>query len=211
MSRADAFTRSELMAVLVSHFDIHTFDLMNLSHAFSALSTVNVSIALIRVELIDCLVPLARSLSAGGHPIAHTFGVQDGTWHSAEPILSGVGLCGVINLGASPSSISRHLLTVVDTCPQHPPESAFSERRDKVASSIAVDRLDAVDLSILSLLAIGARDEEIAQSLHFSNQTIRNRVSIMLHVLDSKNRTELALAWHRYTIASELREPFQDR
>jgi DNA-binding CsgD family transcriptional regulator len=210
MSRADAFIHSQLVAKLDSHFDIHTFDLMNLRFTVSTLSKVRLSIALIRVELIDCLVPLARSLLAGGHPIAHTFGVKDRNSHSVDSIMTGFGLCGAIDLGAPPSMISQQMLTAVDTCPQHPPESAFSERRDKVASSIAVDRLDDVDLSILSLLAIGTTDEEIAQSLHFSNQTIRNRVSIMLHVLNSKNRTELALAWHRYIVSSELREHFQD-
>ena len=77
--------------------------------------------------------------------------------------------------------------------------------RDTISRAIADDQLDTVDMSILALLAIGARDEEISQSLHFSNQTIRNRVSKLLQVLDARNRTELALAWRRFVYLSEMK------
>ena len=54
---------------------------------------------------------------------------------------------------------------------------------------------DDVDRGILDLIRIGLSDREIAETLFFSHQTVRNRVSRMLTDAGLDNRTHLAWAY----------------
>jgi DNA-binding CsgD family transcriptional regulator len=190
------------VAELKTRFDIHTFDLMDLNRTISKVAKIRVSIVLIRIEMINMFTPAARHLEV--RP-PHLLGALDQPAPGAEVLSSKLGLCGVIDLAAAPSIVLEKLLTVEGACSQHPVDSTFSVMRDTISRAVTGNQLDTVDMSILALLAIGLRDEEISQSLHFSNQTIRNRVSKLLHVLSLRNRTELALAWHQFVYLSEMK------
>lgn len=60
------------------------------------------------------------------------------------------------------------------------------------AEPVAIWVGDDTDKEIVRLVAAGRSDREISDVLHYSNQTIRNRVSKILKQSDVSNRTHLA-------------------
>ena len=62
-------------------------------------------------------------------------------------------------------------------------------------TEIADERFDfdPIDLKILKLLSLGKSNAEIAQSLNYSEGTIKNRISRMLVITELKDRTQLAI------------------
>lgn len=62
-------------------------------------------------------------------------------------------------------------------------------------TEIADERFDfdPIDLKMLKLLSLGKSNAEIAQSLNYSEGTIKNRISRMLDITELKDRTQLAI------------------
>ena len=56
-----------------------------------------------------------------------------------------------------------------------------------------IQQLDPTGRDILSLLASGLSNREIADRVYLSYQTVRNRVSLLLELTGAANRTQLAL------------------
>jgi NarL family two-component system response regulator LiaR len=54
---------------------------------------------------------------------------------------------------------------------------------------------DEVDLRILLQLAYGHSNKEIADAVYLSLQTVRNRISRLMHAMQVENRTQLALTF----------------
>ena len=52
-----------------------------------------------------------------------------------------------------------------------------------------------IDADIVRLIASGKTDKEIAGTLYLAHQTVRNRVSRILHATGMMNRTQLAVTW----------------
>lgn len=52
---------------------------------------------------------------------------------------------------------------------------------------------DPIDLSILKLLSMGQNNAQIAQSIKYSEGTVKNRISRMLDITTLKDRTQLAI------------------
>lgn len=67
--------------------------------------------------------------------------------------------------------------------------------------------LDPVDREIAQLIAKGMTDREIASSVHFGLQTIKNRVSKILQTVDASNRTQLAVMVATATMSNSPNEP----
>ena len=69
------------------------------------------------------------------------------------------------------------------------------EARGRIANrrSIHFQGLGASDQKLIALVAQGLPDRQIAAEMHLSLQTIRNRVSRLLHLFELSNRTQLAL------------------
>lgn len=64
--------------------------------------------------------------------------------------------------------------------------------RPPQSADIASVPSDSVDLAILELICIGYRDDDIAQTLHYSVQAVKNRIGAMFRRANLNNRTELA-------------------
>ena len=56
---------------------------------------------------------------------------------------------------------------------------------------------DAVDRSIIALVALGMTDKQIATEVGFAPQTVRNRLSKVMVDAGLTNRTQLAHLWLR--------------
>lgn len=70
--------------------------------------------------------------------------------------------------------------------------------------------LDPVDREIADLIAKGLTDREIAASVHFGLQTIKNRVSKILTTVGAANRTQLAVMVATASMAPQVTEPLHD-
>ena len=60
-----------------------------------------------------------------------------------------------------------------------------------------LENLSESDQRLVSLIAQGLPDRQIAAEMHLSLQTIRNRVSRLLHTFEIANRTQLALIFNQ--------------
>jgi DNA-binding NarL/FixJ family response regulator len=94
---------------------------------------------------------------------------------------------------------------VFEECPAHHHRKQATPSGNPIDKALHDGLIDDFDNRILCLLAAGGTNEEIAEALHYSNQTIRNRVSDMLKVLNLRNRTELSTAWSQYLYSKALR------
>ena len=65
---------------------------------------------------------------------------------------------------------------------------------------------DESDLAILELVRIGLTDGAIAESIHMSQQTVRNRVSAMLRRSGLTNRTQMAWAFTNQVLTTRIME-----
>lgn len=70
--------------------------------------------------------------------------------------------------------------------------------------------LDPVDREIADLIAKGLTDREIAASVHFGLQTVKNRVSKILTTVGAANRTQLAVMVATSSMAPQTTEPSHD-
>lgn len=61
------------------------------------------------------------------------------------------------------------------------------------------EQLTPREQEILSLIAKGANNREIAQHLHISEKTVKNHVTSILHRLDLRDRTQAAIFAHALT------------
>ncbi|MFM7263063.1 MAG: hypothetical protein ACKO1X_04855 [Acidimicrobiales bacterium] len=64
-------------------------------------------------------------------------------------------------------------------------------------NTIASPYRDTIDREIVSRIAVGLTDDEIAKGVYLSYQTVRNRISRMLEHSGSRNRTHLASVFIR--------------
>lgn len=69
--------------------------------------------------------------------------------------------------------------------------------RSRIANQRSTDfaTLTAADQRLIGLIAQGLPDRQIAAEMHLSLQTVRNKVSRILHQLGLANRTRLAVWW----------------
>jgi len=58
---------------------------------------------------------------------------------------------------------------------------------------IQLSKLDSVDLEMLELIVLGWTNQQIANKVYLSSNTVRNRISEILHAFNFDNRTQLAI------------------
>lgn len=109
----------------------------------------------------------------------------------------------VVQLGVTDAALQQHLCEIREGSTRlydNPIWQRIPLPVSRTATSSSV--LDFIDRAILQLIAVGLRDQDIAQVLHYSTQSIKNRVSTMLREGNVANRTLLATraaqdaAWH---------------
>ena len=96
-----------------------------------------------------------------------------------------LGFDGVIDLGQVRGSMCEALLAPSSTPIEH-------YRLAATGSPIVSICHDETDIGILTGIVEGLTDPEIAENLHYAVQSIRNRVSRILHDTGAHNRTQLA-------------------
>ena len=123
-------------------------------------------------------------------------GSTEPTWllvssHTDAPALKTAAMCGIRHLIDPEDLGSADLLANL----------LYDLAAGRAAHDVGIDRirrlldlsLDDTDRRILGMLAEGRINKEIAAGVHFSEQTVKNRVSRMMKAAEVSNRTELAL------------------
>lgn len=115
------------------------------------------------------------------------------------------GMFDVVNMRDTPDQLRLHFLDI------HAGNSRLErdplwERIAKPVRSpeIASAPLDSVDQAILELVRIGLRDHEIAIALHYSEQSVKNRLSAMLRRAGLGNRTQLAWSFSNQLLVARM-------
>ena len=113
---------------------------------------------------------------------------------------SSVGIFDVVDLTMDRDDMGQRLIDGFKGLRRRVPESTSTI--EKRINESAVFRLltDETDRKIVSLVAQGKFDKEIAEELYLSLQTIRNRLSRILTEFGARNRTHLALLFTHRTV-----------
>ncbi len=201
VSRSWMNENDDTCSLLEGFFSIQSFNLLDPNQSIQSLLGVTITVALVRLELLDVLAPFVRQLEKKGFSIEHVVAINA---RSSEKFINQLGLCDCLEVNADDTTILDTLSGCARQCLHHPTTPPFSERRDLMLSAIRAGTVDETDMMILGMLVNGDPDEEIAQTLHFSNQTIRNRVSDLLHNVKVANRTQLANAWRNFCYQREF-------
>lgn len=189
---------------LQEFFDLRTFDLLNAAQSIKTLEGIVVDATVIRLEWIDSITPYIHALENAGTPILHVIASQQKTSDFPNNRLKELGLCGLITETDDVPMVVESVNRIISTCTCKPGDSAFS--RKVAALSAAFEKVEAneVDKRIVTLVAEGLSNDEIAQSIFFSAKTVRNHLSEVLKSTGLRNRTELALAWRRFSVDKDL-------
>jgi len=72
--------------------------------------------------------------------------------------------------------------------------------KDMINANSKIDftpyQLNITHQNIMQLIAEGLNNKEIAQNIHLSEGTIRNKISEILLELNLRDRTQIAIFWH---------------
>ena len=189
---------------LQEFFDLRTFDLLNAAQSIRDLEGIIIDATVIRLEWIDSITPYIHALEKAGTPILHVVASQQKTSDFPNKRLKELGVCGLITETHDVPTVVESLNLIIETCTCKPGDSMFAK---KVAALSAVfEKVEAieVDKQIVTLVAEGFSNEEIAQAIFFSANTVRNRLSEIMKSAGLRNRTELALAWRRFSVDKDL-------
>jgi len=81
----------------------------------------------------------------------------------------------------------------------------YGQQREKsIGGSVVSGRLTQKEDEVLHFIALGLRNEEIAEILTLSEETIKSRVRRILQALDALNRTHaVSLAWEKGIVTTQ--------
>lgn len=108
------------------------------------------------------------------------------------------GLDDVVDLSDDVDALLKNLrdsLSGRRSLGSHPLWRTVAPPRD--VNTIASPYRDVIDREIVSMIAVGLTDDEIAKGVYLSCQTVRNRISRMLERSGARNRTHLASVYIR--------------
>lgn len=108
------------------------------------------------------------------------------------------GLDDVVDLSDDVDALLKNLrdsLAGRRSLGSHPLWRTVAPPRD--VNTIASPYRDVIDREIVSMIAVGLTDDEIAKGVYLSCQTVRNRISRMLERSGARNRTHLASVYIR--------------
>lgn len=126
------------------------------------------------------------------------------TFHADSDIVDALaaGADGYVLKDVKPESLVMAVKCAVnDLCVIHKPVYEFIARQFLVSagSEVSVPAcgdeavFDAVDRSIIRMIAEGKANKEIADSLHYAEGTVKNRISRMLTASGCKDRTHIVM------------------
>lgn len=199
-----------LIGELKKHFEVCVLDFRDVSMAMGALAGKSVSGVVTRLEYYTFFSMIASLLTPTGTTFGHCLAWEHGVSELSQDDLYQIGLCACINVSEDAQRVAAQVQDVCESCRHHPSpllldHSIFGEGH--VDGSGMVHR--GVDDRMADLVAHGFSDQAISEILHFSNQTIRNRMSRLLRSNGFENRTELGNARLRHSARTYMEQGSQ--
>lgn len=116
----------------------------------------------------------------------------------AECIVAGMD--AIISINQSPAEMVGQLVDIIAGrmhLGNHPFAAQLLDRVEDPPAFRIIAYHDAADIEIVRLVAAGLSDKEISNLVHYSGQTVRNRISRILQDSNIANRTQLAMVFLR--------------
>ncbi len=198
--------RADLITLLEEHFNVYLLDMLAIRDSLSNLKNRNPDITLVQIEYTNFVAPFLPVLPHDSLHPTHLIALNNSSSPHFDRHDLQLGICTVIEDPADDEFIVRTLLHVLADCPAQHAQQKKVPAGDPIDNAFHDGLIDDFDNRILCLLAAGGTNEEIAEALHYSNQTIRNRVSDLLKLLNLRNRTELSSAWSQYLYSKAMRD-----
>lgn len=198
----DALPKETLQ--LEQTFDLRRFDILNAAQSIKDLEGLIVDATVIRLEWLDSVSPYIRALEIRGVPVLHVIVSEQKKSDFPAERLEEIGVCGIVTETDDVQSVANAVNDIIQSCKCKPGDSAFSRKTAQLAKVFTRVEADEVDKRIVTLVAEGFSNEEITQAIFFSHQTVRNHLSEIMKSAGLRNRTELALAWRRFSVDKDL-------
>lgn len=194
---------------LSESFEVFEFDLLQLGSSISRLHGRTVDAAIIRIEWLDTVAPCVQALEASGTQLRHIIATEQHENMFPRDKLESLGVCGIITETDRHAAVLTEIFRVLNHCSCPPGKSHYSAKLSSDNSDIEQAGFSDCDRDILALVSAGLTNDEIAFTLHYSCQTIRNHLSHLMKITHVRNRTELANAWRRYSIMQDIQNAVQ--
>ncbi len=194
---------------LSESFEVFEFDLLQLELSISRLHGRTVDAAIIRIEWLDTVAPYVQALEASGTQLRHIIATEQHENMFPRDKLESLGICGIVTETGTHAAVLTEIFRVLSHCSCPSGKSWYSTKLSSDTSDREHAGISDCDRDILALVSAGLTNDEIASTLHYSCQTIRNRLSHLMKITHVRNRTELANAWRRYSIMQDLQHALQ--
>lgn len=190
---------------LAERFDVEIFDILQLGGLVERLRGRIVSVAIMKFECFEVFDAIASILEPTGTRVDHYLTIASDSVVIAQTELSKLGWCGSLDVSMRPDCLVDEVERICARCPRHSDVPLMRLR----ATDAKPDRQSTLDSTIIQFVTRGMSDREIAEILHYSSQTIRNRVSRILKANDLDNRTDLAVAQFRDALRMTVAQSLQ--
>lgn len=201
MSKAWATANPAIVDGLHESADIELFDLFDTAQTLGRLSGMKIDVVIGTIGWIDLMSVYAILLSRVGTEINYIACQMDSNIELPAERQHILGVCATAPKDATASQW-KDTVNSLKTCSGHgSPHVPYTERLIRKSSFFSSSYFNDFDEQIMTLVAEGYTNPEIADVLHYASQTIRNRVSAILNESGCRNRTELASAWNRHRIS----------
>lgn len=189
---------------LAQIFEIYEFDLLRVNRSIAQLQGRTVDAAIIRTDWLDAVAPHVLALEDAGTSIRHIIATEPRGNLIPRSQIDALGVCGIIAEAGEHQQVVSEIRRILSECTCGPGASHFYSKLKLQYAALGRTDLTTVENEILQLVALGLTNEEIAEALHYSLQTIRNKLSHLMKSAGARNRTELTCIWRRFTMVADL-------
>lgn len=174
-------------------FDVHVFDFLELGHTIDALTGREIVAVIARIEYFEMIAAVMAVLDPTGIRVNHCLGWDHSHVGCESMDMSHIGLCGCLDMSLPLDVLVTRVADLGTACPKHPETLLLSNLtpNDPVSTPIGNPQAG-IDSTMSTLVAHGFTDQQIARTMYYSRQTVRNRISRMLKDQHLDNRTGLA-------------------
>lgn len=115
------------------------------------------------------------------------------------------GFYDIIDLDDTPDALVEHLRDIHEGYSRLEKDNLWRLiPRPETLVDITAAPEDEDDVAILELICIGLRDRDIANAVHMSHQTVRNRISRMYERSGLSNRTQMAWMYSNHLLTQGM-------
>jgi DNA-binding NarL/FixJ family response regulator len=200
VGRAWSIDNSAIVDGLQETADVEVFDLFDTARTAERLAHKKIDVVIGPIGWVDLMSVYAILLSRVGTTIDHIACQMDSNIEMPPERQEVLGICATVPKNATLSRWNEMIHSITAGSRQTIPHPSYTERLSRESSCFTAAHFSDIDEQIVSLVAEGYTNPEIADVLHYASQTIRNRVSSILTECGCRNRTELASAWQRHRL-----------